>query len=731
MIRRGTLLLAATMTVLLIWPLVGCAGREGAGGGQKQEAGVGHSSDQGQMTKLEKGPVSESTASERTISARPRQPKESVDVNWNSTLVFQSDTGEVWAMNAHGSEPLRLTEEQEPYPTTSLSPNGKQIAYATERIEGGCGGASACASSSPEKSYAQIYVMNSDGSDQTQLMEDSGVSSSPTWSPDGKNIAFALSGSDDDSCTIYAMNVDGSGHRNAVANLDGCYSINSLSWSPDGKKIAFEGSIALNAVDIWVLDVADEQGVTDQPRQLTHTPVGWWNIGPTWSPDSTEITFTHKATEEYDQSVYKINADGSGETRLTHDLPFHGDPADPPIDPTYSPMHSPVWSPGGTKIAFVRGYRFLENPDRYSGDSTLSSLIYVMGSDGSNPTVVKDFSSEQVSNLDWLPGWVDLLLAAPVQAQEERTASGKPPSPTGGCKPDENPVGEIAYQSDEDIWTMNADGSNPSRLTHNQAKEDTPAFSPDGKKIAFVKEVEVEAEGGSLSETPPHLVPKVVVMDANGCDQVVLPLPEGEYAHEPSWSPDGQKIAFWSDPFSPLENCRLFITNADGSGTPRRLRTPGLSGCILRPEWSPDGDRIAFEGYGQDGWADIYVMDVSREGATSRPLRLTPDNLQQATEPSWSPDGTEIAFVGDQDIYKFDINTLVETRLTTWEGAGSNTSVEGSPTWSPEGERIAFVRDDSDASTSIYVMRSDGSDPTLIRDFPPAERPVPDWRPLP
>ena len=138
----------------------------------------------------------------------------------------------------------------------------------------------------------------------------------------------------------------------------------------------------------------------------------------------------------------------------------------------------------------------------------------------------------------------------------------------------------------------------------------------------------------------------------------------------------------------------------------------------MRPEWSPDGDRIAFEGYGQDGWADIYVMDVSREGATSRPLRLTPDNLQQATEPSWSPDGTEIAFVGDQDIYKFDINTLVETRLTTWEGAGGNTSVEGSPTWSPEGERIAFVRDDSDASTSIYVMRSDGSDPTLIRDFP-------------
>jgi Tol biopolymer transport system component len=738
MMRRGTLSLAAMLLVLPIWLLVACAGREGTAGGQKKEDDVGESSIEEQKAQQE-----ESADSEKTVSARPRELTESVelvDVNWNSTLIFQSDIGELWAMNAQGSEPLRLTDEGKPYPTTSLSPNGKKIAYATERIEGGCGGASACASTSPEKSYAQIYVMNSDGSNQTKIVEELGASSSPTWSPDGRKIAFALSGPDDDSCTIFAMNADGSGDRTALTTLDGCYSINSLSWSPDGKKIAYEGSTTLNAVDIWVVDVADEQGETDRPQQLTHTPVGWWNVGPTWSPDSTEIAFTHKATEEYDQSVYKINADGSGETRLTHDLPVHGDPDDPPIDPTYSPMHSPVWSPAGTRIAFVREYRFLENPDRYSGDSTPSSLIYVMGSDGSKPTVVKDLSSEWVSNLDWLPGWVDLPLADPDQAQEARTTSGQPPPSAEGCKPVANSVGEIAYQLDEDIWTMNADGSDPTRLTHDQAKEDTPAFSPDGQKIAFVREVEVEAEGGSLSETPPHLVPKIVVMGVKGCHQKILPLPEGEYAHEPSWSPDGRRIAFWSDPLPVLETCRMFITNADGSGIPRRIPTPGLSDCILRPEWSPDGTQIAFEaGYG-DGWADIYVVDVSAEGATSQPRQLIDDDpgtpsdgheAMGATEPSWSPDGTEIAFVGGQDIYKFDVKTLEETRLTTWEGAGSGTSVEGSPTWSPDGERIAFVRDESDASTSIYVMSSDGSEPTLVRDFPPAERPVPDWRPLP
>jgi Tol biopolymer transport system component len=178
----------------------------------------------------------------------------------------------------------------------------------------------------------------------------------------------------------------------------------------------------------------------------------------------------------------------------------------------------------------------------------------------------------------------------------------------------------------------------------------------------------------------------------------------------------------------------MFITNADGSGTPRRLAIPGLSGCIARPEWSPNGTQLAFGAGSDDGWTDIYVVDVSPEGAMSRPRRLRVENLLEATEPSWSPDGTEIAFSGVHSgyhapgkgyhaIFRIDVNSLEQTRLTK----GSDT--EYSPTWSPDGENIAYVRDATNTS-SIYVVSSDGSSPTLVRKFPFGIL-SPDWRPLP
>jgi Tol biopolymer transport system component len=694
--------------VIALSSLSGCAHSEDTGGGKQQEAD--DSSGQRQQVDREQS----------IVEAQSGKPTRSVELGerWGSTLVFQSAAGEMWAMGARGSEPLRLTEKGESYPTPSLSPDGKKIAFASSRTEGGCGGGSSCASANPEVSYAQIYVMNADGSDQELLLEEEGGSSPPTWSPDGKEIAFALA--DDAGCTIYAMKPDGSEDPTSLATVERC-SLDSLSWSPDGEKMAFEGSVAYNRFDIWVVDVSGEGKST--PRQLTHTPDLWWNVDPTWSPDSTEIAFTHMQTEGYRQNIHKIDADGSGEVVLTRGPAFHANPTSMPLDTSYSPINSPVFSPDGTKIALVRGYRPLADPDPSSPAPLESSEVYVMDSDGSDPTVVKNFPSEQLANLQWLPGDVDLPLIVP----DKKAVSEGPDRPADGCKPVENPVGEIAYEAGGDIWTTNEDGSNPTRLTSDRSQEGAPAFSPDGGKIAFAKEVEVETKGGSLSGPTKQLVGKIAIMDTDGCDQTVLPVPAGKGAYEPSWAPGGLRVAFWF-----TGDCGIFITKADGSGTPRTVPTPGVPGCAARPEWSPDGTRIAFEGYGQDGWADIYLMDVLPDGTTDRPRQLPHEGLEQATEPTWSPDGTEIAFSGShsgyhatgkghQAIFKIDVNSLELTRLTK----GSDT--EHSPSWSPDGGQIAYVRD-AGAGSSIYVVDSDGSDPTLVRDLP-ADAGRPDWRP--
>ncbi len=139
-------------------------------------------------------------------------------------------------------------------------------------------------------------------------------------------------------------------------------------------------------------------------------------------------------------------------------------------------------------------------------------------------------------------------------------------------------------------------------------------------------------------------------------------VPRGKWYTEPSWSPDGQTIAFWSP-----SDCNIFLANADGSGTPKQLPTPGFSGCAARPEWSPEGGRIAFEGHGEDSGINIYVMDVSPEGYTSGLRQLT-DNRFFYEKPAWSPDGAEIAFVSNRtyewEIYKIDVRSLRVTRLT-------------------------------------------------------------------
>ena len=155
---------------------------------------------------------------------------------------------------------------------------------------------------------------------------------------------------------------------------------------------------------------------------------------------------------------------------------------------------------------------------------------------------------------------------------------------------------------------------------------------------------------------------------------------------------------------------------------------PGLADAA-RPAWSPGGSQIAFQSVGQDSWADIYVLTISPEGETSELRPITEYSTGYAEEPSWSPDGTEIAFNRRGDIYKIDVNSSRETRLTS----STQNSHYSQPTWSPDGKQIAYVKEwySGTQAAALYKMNSDGSNPTPVFEVEGKYAYHPDWGPRP
>ena len=197
--------------------------------------------------------------------------------------------------------------------------------------------------------------------------------------------------------------------------------------------------------------------------------------------------------------------------------------------------------------------------------------------------------------------------------------------------PDWNAAGtQIAYTkcgrnqfSNCDIWVMNADGSEKTRLTSTtqpdpispNVQETWPTWSPDGTMIAYTSNAE-------------DIFQDIWVMNADGTNQTRLTV-NAAFDAFPEWSPDGTKIAFTSDRD---EVDDIWVMDADGTD-PVRL-TSG-QGVDERPDWSPDGARIVFS----RGGRNIWMMNADGTDLT----KLT-DTRRLKFAPAFSPDGERITF---------------------------------------------------------------------------------------
>jgi Tol biopolymer transport system component/uncharacterized protein YjdB len=215
-----------------------------------------------------------------------------------------------------------------------------------------------------------------------------------------------------------------------------------------------------------------------------------------------------------------------------------------------------------------------------------------------------------------------------------------------------------------------------------------------------------------------------------GTNDAPAPVYTSNGSNHPSSSPDGKQIAFAISLFDGLNRPIGDVYTVDRNGANfRRLTTaPGVND---QPAWSPVGGRIAYRHVEPGGRTDIWVMNA--DGST--PVNLTGD-LQMAGEqsaPAWSADGTRIAFVSQQ-------SGPTETTSSIWvmRADGSDkrmltstvTGFDASPTWSPDGQRIAFIRQYEFDSDITFVNATGGAPVRLElpgRQFTPAWSPGGEW----
>ena len=267
------------------------------------------------------------------------------------------------------------------------------------------------------------------------------------------------------------------------------------------------------------------------------------------------------------------------------------------------------------------------------------------------------------------------------------------------------PNGKIAFQSNragtqQDIWTMNADGTGQTRVTTGTGVEVQPAWSPDGRDIAYVR------QGNGM----------IVVIDANGNDPFVV-TPVASDRRHPSWRPDGGRLAYQ------FQSSFIATTDLSGSGAETAVTEPPEEWITdWAPDWSPDGSVIAFERCfcfpDPNPGRRLWVVDST--GGNERELT---SGLEDRN-PSISPDGQSVVFErwGAESVDLYTVPLAGGTALPLTNTPGVN---EWHPVWSPDGTKIAFTGiPDNTLNRDIYVINADGTgQQRLTTDAAPDEEP--------
>lgn len=241
-------------------------------------------------------------------------------------------------------------------------------------------------------------------------------------------------------------------------------------------------------------------------------------------------------------------------------------------------------------------------------------------------------------------------------------------------------VGRLAY-SNSNVCLVNADGSGRRCLTHTGDVYSSVPWSADGRHLAFERSQDDPGPGDRDS---------VWVIGSDGRHLMNL-TPMGMEDGFPAWSPVAPRIAFARIDRAGTRRDGIYVTNAEGTRARRIVADAFATG----PSWSPDGDKIAFLRYGRG----TFVVDASGD----RLRRITPKSASEVV--AWSPDGRRLLLVLetslDKHIFVMNASGGALRRLTR------RCEEDYSPAWSPDGRKVAFVCQRK--AEAVFTVNSNGT----------------------